>query len=117
MPATPESLAHPPGPASRPVPVSLVLVIDQDDTLAADIDRNVAAVTFDLIEIVLEFDESQRLRRRELGSHVSYPAGQRQPWDGKHSCRRRTISCLKYSKSGRLFWQVASLVSSADLAR
>ena len=54
--------------------VLLELVVHQDDAFAGDIDRDVAAVAFDLVQIVLDLVERQRRGLLALILRVSDPA-------------------------------------------
>ncbi len=47
--------------------VLIELVVDQDDALIGDVDRDVASVALDLVQIVLHFVESEFRGRLVLG--------------------------------------------------
>ena len=47
--------------------ILIELVVDQNDAFVGDVDRDVAAVAFDLIQIVLDLVEGQLRGRRVLG--------------------------------------------------
>ena len=81
-----------------PVEVLLELVVDQDHAFAGDVHGDVAAVAFDLVEIVFDLVESQ-LRRRALVLRVSDPAT-KQKQDASGS------ACEKCSAHARTLYQM-----------
>jgi hypothetical protein len=54
--------------------VLIELVVDEDHAFIGDVDRDVAAVALDLVQVVFDLVQSQLRRRFGLGLGVSDPA-------------------------------------------